>query len=294
MIDTFHIDKDKLLSKFMDFKQNSNIFIISCHKTVFNKEGLAKNIGSYITILIILAVFVDSNIFAITGFKNFKIKIYKLLYQKAVNSKTETNIKSQNEKFGTGENNLNNLDSANKIIDNYKLSKNNNFPLQREALKGYEKNIDFDNDFEINNLDYKLALEYDKRTFIQYYFSLIRTNHLLVFTFYTKSDYNSRLVKLSLFIFTFSLSYAVNALFFNDSTMHKIYEDKGEYNFVYQIPIIIYSAIISAIIKVILSLLISSEKTAIKIKHIENKKTALNEANIFLKNLKIKMIIFLY
>ena len=292
MIDTFHIDKDKLLSKFMDFKQNSNIFIISCHKTVFNKEGLAKNIGSYITILIILGVFVDSIIFAITGFKNFKIKIYKLLYQKAVNSKTETNIKSQNEKFGTGENNLNNLDSANKIIDNYKLSKNNNFPLQGEALKGYEKNIDFDNDFEINNLDYRLALEYDKRTFIQYYFSLIRTNHLLVFTFYTKSDYNSRLVKLSLFIFTFSLSYAVNALFFNDSTMHKIYEDKGEYNFIYQIPIIIYSAIISAIIKVILSLLISSEKTAIKIKHIENRKAALNEANIFLKNLKIKMIIF--
>ena len=38
-------------------------------------------------------------------------------------------------------------------------------------------------------------LEYDKRTFFQYYWSLLKTKHLIIFIFYTKTDYNSRIVK---------------------------------------------------------------------------------------------------
>ena len=39
--------------------------------------------------------------------------------------------------------------------------------------------------------------------------------------------------------------YFINALFFNESTLHKIYKEKGVYNFDYQIPQILYSFIIS-------------------------------------------------
>ena len=66
------------------------------------------------------------------------------------------------------------------------------------------------NDYEMNNLKYKEALKVDKRTFFQYYFSLLKRKQILLFTFYTSNDYNARTIKISLFLFTFTLNYAVN------------------------------------------------------------------------------------
>ena len=51
------------------------------------------------------------------------------------------------------------------------------------------------------------------------------------------------------------MDYAVNALFFNDETMHKIYVDKGLFDFETQIPITIYSFLISTILSIPLSIL---------------------------------------
>ena len=48
-----------------------------------------------------------------------------------------------------------------------------------------------------------------------------------------------------LFFFFFTLNLTVNALFFNDDTMHEIYIDEGKFNLIYQISQIIYSSIIS-------------------------------------------------
>ena len=83
------------------------------------------------------------------------------------------------------------------------------------------------NDEEKNNLKYELALKYDKRTYFEYYISLLKTQHIFIFSFFYSKDYNLRIIKIDLFFISFALSYAVNALFFNDNTMHKIYEDEG-------------------------------------------------------------------
>ena len=90
------------------------------------------------------------------------------------------------------------------------------------------------NDEEINTLDYELALKYDKRTYCQYYTSLLKTKHIFIYTFYNNNDYNSKIIKYDLFFINFAIFYTVNALFFNDDTMHKIYVDQGSYNFIYQ------------------------------------------------------------
>ena len=74
--------------------------------------------------------------------------------------------------------------------------------------------------------------------------------------------------------------------------MHNIYEEKGSYNFIYQIPIILYSTIISAIINYLIKLLSLSEKNIIKIKNNEEKE---NIIGVFLKtekNLIIKFTFF--
>ena len=123
------------------------------------------------------------------------------------------------------------------------------------------------NDTELNLLSYKDALIFDKRTYLQYYISLLRTRHLLIFSFFNNKDYNSIIVKINVFFFTFAVNYTVNALFFNDSTMHKIYEDGGQFNFIYQIPQILYSCIISSILIMLVKLLAISEKNILKIKN---------------------------
>ena len=88
----------------------------------------------------------------------------------------------------------------------------------------------------MNSLDYEEACKFDKRSFFQYYISLLKNKHLFLFSFYTYNDYNSRIIKIFLFFFNFGIFITINALFFNDKTIHKIYLDEGNYNFVYQIP----------------------------------------------------------
>ena len=150
------------------------------------------------------------------------------------------------------------------------------------------------NEYELNGLDYEEAKKIDKRTYFQYYFGLLKRKQLLIFTFYTSTDYNSRILKISLFLFSFALYITINALFFNDDTMHKIYEDQGSFNFLYNLPKILYSTIISSIINFIIVFLSLTEKDIIKIKKkFDEKKEDLNS---IIKNtekcLKIKIIIF--
>ena len=150
------------------------------------------------------------------------------------------------------------------------------------------------NDYEINKLTYKKALKIDHRTFKEYYISLLKRKQILIFTFYTKDDYNSKIIKVSLLLFSFALYYTINALFFSDSTMHKIYEDEGTFDFIYQIPQILYSTALSSINNALISYLSLSEKNILIIKNTKEK----NKENLsklvyeIKKCLIIKFILF--
>ena len=148
------------------------------------------------------------------------------------------------------------------------------------------------NDEEKNNLKYKLALKYDKRTYIEYYLSLLKTKHLFIFSFFNNNDYNSRIIKIDLFFISFTLYYAVNALFFNDNTMHKIYEDEGSFNFIYQLPQIIYSSLISNVLDILLKLLALSEGNILDYKKNKDKKDLGKRKNELNNKLKIKFILY--
>ena len=156
-----------------------------------------------------------------------------------------------------------------KKIINCKDTSHNNMSILNskntkiKKSKKHNKNFIYYNDYEINTLNYKEALKVDKRTYPQYYFSLLRMRYLLVFTFFARNDYNSKSMKICLFLFNFSLYFTVNSLFFSDATMHTIYIDKGSFNFIYQIPQIAYSSIISGAINSIVSFLSLSEKNII-------------------------------
>ena len=146
------------------------------------------------------------------------------------------------------------------------------------------------NDYEINSLDYDKALKYDKRTYLKFYISLLKRKHLLIFTFYINNDYNSKILKISLFFFSFGLYLTINALFFTDSTMHKIYEDKGIFNFYYQIPKIVYSSLASIIITSIIQYFALSEKNVLEIK--KEKENVNKKESEIIKCLKIKFCLY--
>ena len=141
----------------------------------------------------------------------------------------------------------------------------------------------------MNELIYETAKKKDKRTYIQYYLSLLRTRHILISTFFNNNDYNSKFIKIYIFFYTFAINYVISAMFYSDNTMHKILIDEGSFDFTYQLPQMIYSLIISSILKAILNYLGLYGKHIIDFKNIENKE--INTENV-LSNIKIKIILF--
>ena len=115
--------------------------------------------------------------------------------------------------------------------------------------------------------------------------------HLILFTF-CPDDYNLYSIKIILFLLSFSLYFSVNGLFFSDDTMHKIYEDKGNFSIFYQIPQILYSSLVSAIINTILKQLSLSEKNILALKQEEKYEIAMKKSKTIKKCLIIKFIIF--
>ena len=174
----------------------------------------------------------------------------------------------------------------------YSIFKNKSKSIKINKKLKHLKNIIAFNDEELNNLEYVLALRYDKRNYCEYYYSLLKTKHVLLFTFFNNTDYNLKIIKIDLFIFNFALSYVINGLFFNDDTMHKIYKNKGDFDIFGQLPQIIYSFIISSIFSFLLEMLALTEGSILELKQIKEK-IGFNQKIIDLvKIIKIKFIIY--
>ena len=148
------------------------------------------------------------------------------------------------------------------------------------------------NDDELNALEYEQALIYDKRSYFQYYWSLLKSNHLILFTFFSPNDYNLLSIKLTLFILSISLELTINGFFFTDETMHKIHEVHGEFDLFYQIPQILYSSIISTIISTVLQKLALTEDGFLTLKKMSNYEKAKKQCESIKKCLIIKFIFF--
>ena len=164
--------------------------------------------------------------------------------------------------------------------------------IKNEELNELYKKLYAKTDIELNDLPYKDALKYDNRTFFDFYFSLLKCNHLLLFSFLPKFDFNSRIIKIYLFFFIFASFFFVNALFFIDETMGKINIDRGTFNFLYNLPQIIYSSIISQVINEFIRFLELTENSFIKYRNIHEKEKILKSGSKLIRIFKIKFVIF--
>ena len=203
---------------------------------------------------------------------------------KRLNFDNELNLKTKNEESNKSE-------EKGKYFDK---SENNNIlnNLDNKLNLSYIENILKYNEYELNSLSYEDAQKSDIRSFSQYYFSFLKNNNLLLFSFYPNKDYNSQIIKISLFFFFFSSHFTINALFFTDETKHKIYIDEGSFNLNYQIPQIIYSSFISDVIDALIKYLSLTEKDISSIKQLKNTKGFDSKIKDILHKIKIKLVFF--
>ena len=175
-----------------------------------------------------------------------------------------------------------NLDSLTKVKQNRK-----NKLIKNEKI--FSMNAQ-----ELNNLEYKKALICDKRTYFEYYLSLLKKKHLILFAFIPVNDYNLQYLKISLLLLSFSLSLNINGFFFSDKTMHKIYEDKGVVNYLYQIAEILYTTVISSVITLVLRKLSLIEDNILEIKKQKKTQKAKEMVRQARKCIKIQFIVFFF
>ena len=160
---------------------------------------------------------------------------------------------------------------------------------EKETLNNEKVKMKKYNDYELNNLSYEDALKKDARKFYQLYISFIKTKHILIFSFFHLKDYNSQIIKILIFFFTFSTNLIVSAMFYSDSTMHKIYIDDGLFDFTYQLPQMFYSFIISTVLENLLNLLGLYEQDIADFKKIKNNK---KDKRKLVSKINIKIILF--
>ena len=145
---------------------------------------------------------------------------------------------------------------------------------------------------ELNDLEYNAALVLDKRTFTQYYWGLMKKKHMLLSIIISHDDFNVIYVKIGLFIVNFCLYFTMNALFFTDKTMHKIYEDKGLFQLFGQLPHIIYSTLISAVINMIIKRFALADKDVLELKRETKKEIALEKSAVLYRKLLFRFNLY--
>ena len=154
-----------------------------------------------------------------------------------------------------------------------------------------KKNIKYI-DEELNRMDFKDAIENDKRNYWQYYWSLLKKKHMVILTFVSNDDYNVLTLKFSLFILSIALYFSINTLFYKDSTMHQIFAENGKYNLIYQIPQVIYSTLISFLMTFVLKKLSLSQNELMIVKQELDRVKSKTLADKFKKCMKIKLYSF--
>ena len=281
-----------LYESFYDVLKYANFNILKCYNLIFGANIFNNNIGNFITLFAFSIYFICLILFIAKGNAPLINKINDLISTHIEEIDNKNNIIISKRIFQS--NNDHKKIKANKMISNPKKKKNkknrnkknrksdnlNNLSIyQKNSIDNLtEKKMNKINDlnsqkgekldkFELNELEYEEAIYYDKRSFIRIYWDILCREHLIIFTFFICNDYNILYIKYVRFIFLLATDMTMNVFFYSDESMHKIFLNYGKYNFIQQIPQIIYTTIISQLLEVFLCYLSLTDKYFYQIKN---------------------------
>ena len=308
-----------LYESFYDVLKYANFKILKCNKLVFNINIFRNNIGNFIIISAFSLNFISLIFYIVKGITPLKNKIKNLISYSNEEIYSKNNIFSGNvliqnkkihkkfnkkiipsnpkkkkiikdkifKKLKKGKIKFNNFSTSSKNSKNKLIKENLN---KNDALNSGKRIEKFDK-FELNQLEYEEAIYYDKRIFIKIYWDILSREHIIIFTFFNCNDYNITYIKFARFILLFVSDMTMNVFFFSDESMHKIFLNYGKFNFVQQIPQIIYTTIIAQLLEVFLCYLSLTDKHIYQMKKM-SKTIDVKDIIKILKCIKIKLIIF--
>ena len=174
------------------------------------------------------------------------------------------------------------------------------------------KNRPPESKYILDNYNYEQAIKYDSRDFWRIYYICLLYKENILNTFFFKSPLEIQPLRLSLFIFTYSCDFALNALFYLNGKISDKYHYEGEslylYIFVNNITITIFSTVFSYLIVKLLYMLTNSKYSIQNLFRSEenllrkNKKYKVNSdkkkiistsLSKLYKNLKIKIVVYI-
>ena len=181
-------------------------------------------------------------------------------------------------------------DDNNKEI-NIELKKHNKIKkIKKEKEK--EKEEKFLDDYELNHLNYEDALNLDKREFYKIYWSIIKRDQLILFTFASWNDYNLFYVKIVRFIFVILTIMVMNVFLFSDKSIHILYINGVKYDFIQRILQIILAAIITHVMEILLCFFTLTDRYIYEIKSLPKIQASGDTTFKKLKRMRMILIIF--
>ena len=203
----------------------------------------------------------------------------------------------------SGRNNI----SKNKSLNIYNLKKKQFIPKNKFShnkiqptviIKNESKNSDCriklsQKDEDLQEINYALAVTKDKRSCLRIYWSYLVESQIILWTFFTENYLDLFIIKLSFLMFTFQISFFLNALFYTDEYISNAYHNDGILDFFTGLPKSIYSFIATLIITNLLKMLSNSKSEFLQIirrrNHLKNYLVILNNK---LKKLSYKLLAY--
>ena len=148
-------------------------------------------------------------------------------------------------------------------------------------------------DSDIQALDYEEALIFDKRSFLRIYWGFLVDSQIILGTFFTDNNLDLFVIKLSFLVFTFQISFFLNALFYTDEYISDAYHNGGVLDFFSGLPKSIYSFFATLITTNILKMLSSSKNELMRVIRRNGRfHNYMNIINVKLAKLQKKLIIY--
>ena len=230
---------------------------------------------------------------------NFKLfsNSSKSLY---ISNSLENNILIDDIYNKKNSNDINNLYENIQLVINLE-NKENNYIFnmkQNEQVPNHHMKKKANKLFEaihyLQDMDYKDAISYDKRGYLQIFWGYLVDSQIILGTFCTDNYLDLFSIKLSFFVFTFQISFFLNALFYTDEYISCAYHNNGVLDLLTGLPKIIYSLIVTLMITNLLRML-STSKNELKKLIIEKRKYNNYIYLIHLKLIKLgkKLVIYI-
>ena len=199
-----------------------------------------------------------------------------LIYKNLINNNNNLGKKSILEKDTNKIYNMKSKINKNKIKENNK--KENKIELLYTDIKEF---------------DYKEAIIFNKISYLKMYWSFLSDSQIILGTIFNNNDLDLFTIKLSFLVFTFQISFFLNALFYYDEYISDAYHNDGVLDFFSGLPKSIYSFISALLINNLLKILSSSKSELFKIiRKNHNFHEYIKIINIKLAKLRKKLIIY--